>query len=189
MLTIVRLFLCFALGDFVVRAAENSVPSIVITAPAKPEPGGEWIYLTISDAKHSHELPCVFRPPYNGPVALESNRVYKFTLIKEPYKTGRLISHVVKVEQDGKMIYDREVCEAHHVKMERKEVKIIYGLIVRDAGGPTSETVQRLFPHGHEIAFGGCAIMPGSLKTEKIYVCSECRKAYEKWASANQKTK
>ena len=135
MLTIVRLFLSFAFGHFVVGAAEKSAPLTIITAPAKLEPGGEWIYLTISDAKHSYELPCVFRPPYNGPVALESNRVYTFTLMKEPYKTGRLISHVVKVEQDGKMIYDREVCEAHQVKMERTEVKIIYGLIVRDAGG------------------------------------------------------
>jgi hypothetical protein len=189
MLTIVRLFLSFAFGHFVVGAAEKSAPLIIITAPAKLEPPGEFIYLTISDAKHSYELPCVFRPPYNGPVAFESNRVYKFTVIKVPYKTGRLFSQVVKVEQDGKMIYDREVCEAHHVKMERKEVKIVYGLIVRDAGGPTSETAQRLFPHRHEISFGGCVIMPGSLKTEKIYVCSECRKAYEKWMSQNQKTK
>ena len=62
MLTIVRLFLCFAFGHFVVRAAENSVTSIVITAPAKLELGGEWIYLNISDAKHNYELPCVLRP-------------------------------------------------------------------------------------------------------------------------------
>ena len=177
--------LCFVFSQLVASAAEQSNAPVVITAPAKLEQRGDWIYLTISDAKHSYDLPWA---NYAGSVALESNRVYTFTIIEEPFRSG-FIPEVVRVERDGKMIYDREICEVHHIKMYRKEVRIAYGLILPGPGEPTGETEQRLFPHRLEVSFGGCVVSPDSPKTEKVYVCSECKKAYEKWKSKHTKTK
>lgn len=150
------------------------------------------IYLTISDAKHSYEFPWGIPPHYNGSVVLESNRVYTFTVIEEPLSllgVGSSFPVVVRVERDGKMIYDREVCEVHQIQMERKWVRIVYGLIAPGPGEPSGDTEQRLFPHRREVSFGGCVVSPDSPKTNKVYVCSQCKKAYEKWKTENTKTK
>jgi hypothetical protein len=189
MRTIVHVILCLVFSQLVADAAEQSNAPVVITAPARLEQRGDWIYLTISDARHSYDLPWAMPPHYAGSVALESNRVYTFTIIEEPSRSGFLLSDVVRVERDGKMIYDREICEVHHIKMDRKEVRIAYGLLVPGPGEPTGDIEQRLFPHRYEVAFGGCVVSPNSPKTDKVYVCSECKKAYEKWKSKNKKTK
>ena len=181
--------LCFVFSQLVANAAEQSKARVVITAPAKLEQRGDWIYLTISDARHSYDLPWAMPPHYAGSVTLESNRVYTFTIIEERSRSGFLIPEVVRIERDRKLIYDREICEVHHIKMDRKQVKIEYGLILPGPGEPTGETAQRLFPHRLEVAFGGCVVSPDSPKTEKVYVCRECKKAYEKWKSENKKTK
>jgi hypothetical protein len=175
-------------GQLAARAAESSKPPVVITAPARLEQRGDWTWLTISDAKNSYELPWALQP-HVGSVALEPNRVYTFTIVEEPFHYRFPIPQVARVERDGKVIYDRETCEAHHVKMDRKVVRIDYGLIVPGPGEPTGETEHRLFPHRHEVAFGGCVVMPDSPKTEKVYVCSECKKAYDKWRAENKSSK
>jgi hypothetical protein len=106
------------LGQLAARAAESSKPPVVITAPARLEQRGDWTWLTISDAKNSYELPWALQP-HVGSVALEPNRVYTFTIVEEPFHYRFPIPQVARVERDGKVIYDRETCEAHHVKMDR----------------------------------------------------------------------
>jgi hypothetical protein len=65
--------------------------------------------------------------------------------------------------------------------MSRKRVPIHYGFIIPDEGDPGSEISQRLFPNAAEVLLGGCVIVPGSPKTEKIYICGECKSASKKW--------
>lgn len=87
------------------------------------------------------------------------------------------------------MIYDREVCEVHQVKMELKEVPIFYGSFLPIHGGPSGETAHRLFPHHREYLLGGCVITPGSPETNKVYFCSQCKVAYGKWTKENPQGK
>src|SRR5690349_9170777 len=100
----ILLLLCFI---FVtpVRAADSAKPPVVITAPAKLEHRNDWIYLIVSDSKHSYEI------AWDEEVALQTNQVYVFTIIEEPFMRNAFLPRVTKVQQDGKTIYDREMCE------------------------------------------------------------------------------
>ncbi|HMJ65368.1 MAG TPA: hypothetical protein VK615_08445 [Candidatus Binatia bacterium] len=146
------------------------------------------MYLTISNENARYEVYWSYPPNYDRPVVLESNRVYTFTVIGEPINDcpSLVVPRVVRVEKDGKMLYDREICDVHHIRMERKEVPILYGLILPGLGEPGGDTAQRLFPHRYETRLGGCCVTPTSPKTDKVYVCSECKKAYANW-NANTK--
>ena len=85
--------------------------------------------------------------------------------------------------------YDIEVCEIHRTKMEHKEVRIAYGLILPGPDAPSTDMERRLFPHRSEYSLGGCVSTPLSSKAERVYVCPDCKKAYEKWMTDNKKTK
>jgi len=108
---------------------------------------------------------------------------------EKPYRSITTIPELRKVEWAGQTIFDIEVCEVHTSKMDYKEVKIAYGLFVPGPDEPSGDTARRLFPHRHEYSFGGCVVSADSPKTEMAYVCSDCKKAYEKWKSENSKTK
>ena len=193
-------FLLFlAIGGFVVTAAGKDRPPIIITAPAHFDDSGLWIGLPISEphpdwiciVSETHPDYTFFFPNPGGFV-LESNRVYTFTFVEEPIKQNRLkkelfVPRISRIEQAGKMIYDREACEVHHSRMERKEVRIIYGLVLPGPDAPSPDTERRLFPHGQEILLGGCISTPDR-PTGNIYVCSECKKAYAKWKADNART-
>ena len=179
------LLLCFTFVKPLIHSAESAKAPVIITAPARLENRDGWTYLIISNSNHSYELPWARPPHFDGDVALQADQVYTFTVIEEPFMRDVLIPHVAKVEQNGRTIYDREVCEVHHAKMERKKVRVVYGLIRPGAGEPSSDTERRLFPHRHEISFGGCDVGSYSPKTEKIYVCDQCKKAYAKWKAEN----
>jgi hypothetical protein len=186
-----QLLLILIAGHFAIAFCQtNSL--IFITSPAKMEWRDGWMYLRISDAKHSYEFPWGFPPRYShtGIVSLESNRVYTFTVIEEESTlipkhlmlTNIPIPRVLRIEDHGKLVWDHEVCEVHKTKMEFKEVSIVYGLIIPGPPAPTPDQELRLFPHRGEVSFGGCAVTLDSPKTESIYVCSECKEAFAWWS-------
>lgn len=86
-------------------------------------------------------------------------------------------------------IYNIEVCEIHRTKMEHEEVRIAYGLIRPGPDEPSGDTERRLFSHRRGYSLGGCVITPFSPKTMRVYVCTDCKKAYQKWMTDNKKTK
>jgi hypothetical protein len=85
------------------------------------------------------------------------------------------------------MIYDIEVCEVHKTKMEHKEVRIVYGYFLPRPDEPSYDVERRLFPHRREYSLGGCTV--NNLETERVYVCTDCRKAYDKWKAEHKKSK
>jgi hypothetical protein len=203
----VRLLL-FLIACQVAAALGETNSLIVITAPAKFELRGDSTYLTISDSKHSYDFLWAYRPQYKwafspqrniytGIVSLETNHVYTFTVIEEDPSLDSLhkdhlliktpIPRVRRIEDHGKLIWDREVCEVHWIKMDFRNVPIVYGDRLRPVPGePTSDEELRLFPHRLEVYYGGGGYGSDSPKTNKVYVCSECKKAYEKWKSEHK---
>lgn len=170
------------------KEAPSHAAPVVITAPAKFERhDDDWGYLIISDAKNHYEFAWSLAGQSSGRVAPESNRIYTFTIVEEPFRDDLPIPKIVKVERDGKTIYDREVCEVHHTKMKLKKVPIVYGLTGPAPGEPHGNVEYHLFPNRNEFYLGGCSIDDHSPKTEKVYVCGECRKAYEKWKAEHPK--
>ena len=188
MRTFVHLLL-IVLSCLAVSAADRTAETVVITAKPRFEQRGQFIELVISDTNRNFEIGWGMPPDVRFvPVSLDTNRVYMFTVAQREFHSIS-IPELRRVQLDGQTIYDIEVCEIHKTKMEHKEVRIAYGLILPSPGEPTGETAQRLFPHRHEVSFGGCVTKPDSPKTEKVYVCSACKKAYAKWKTENQKTK
>src|SRR2546423_2544860 len=100
--TVAHLLFFLAFAQLAADAGEKAKSAVVITAPAKLQARGEWIYLTIADGKDNYELPWAMPPHYAGSLALESNRVYTFTVIEEFFQRGISIPQVVRVERDGK---------------------------------------------------------------------------------------
>jgi hypothetical protein len=177
------------LGCVALPAGERSAQTVIITTKPRIEQRGQFSYLVIADTSHTFDIGWGMPPDMQFiPVSLDTNRVYTFTVVQKPFRSIT-IPELRKVQSGGQMIYDIEVCEIHKTKMEHKEVKIVYGLIIPGPDAPSGDTERRLFPHHREYSLGGCVIFQDSPKTEKVYVCSECKKAYEKWKSENKKTK
>ena len=125
------------------------------------------------------------------PVSFDTNRIYTFTILDDashrmfigvPFD-GIFSASLIKAQLDGVTVYDVEVCERHNAKMEHKEVRIIYGLYRPGPDAPSAEIERQLFPHRHEYSFGGCVGGVTGPKTEQVYVCGQCKLAYEKWKS------
>jgi hypothetical protein len=157
---------------------------------------GQYTYLVLTNEKHSCELLWAMDPKVEFfPVTLDTNRVYLFTVAERqriftlPQRPDRIISvpDLRRIRQDGKTIYDIEVCEVHKTRMEPREVQIVYGLFRRGPDEPSDDIEQRLFPHCNEYSLGGCTGM--GEKTERVYVCADCKKAYDKWKAENKKSR
>jgi hypothetical protein len=181
---VITLIFC-SLFSLTLFAADATNKTVTITAPAKFTKGNDWyVLLTIDDTKHKYDVPW-FSPGYDdGLVKLETNRVYTFTIAEELVKIHEktyTTYQVVKVQQDGKTIYDHEICEVHHAKMQFQEVPIHYGLPAPDPNDQKGEKARRLFPHGRAYVLGGCVIDDISPKTGKTYVCKQCQDAFAKW--------
>lgn len=181
-----------AIACQIANAFSQTNPIILITAPAKLEWRGDWMYLRVSDASHRYEFPWGCPPKYSptGIVSLETNHVYTFTVVEEQsllvpshlLVTNVPVPRVLRIEDQGKLIWDHEVCEVHRSKMEFKDVPIAYGLFVPRPNDPTSDEDLRLFPHRREFSNGGCAVTLKSPKTEKIHVCNDCKEAFAWWS-------
>jgi hypothetical protein len=181
--------LLIVLGCVVVSAAERAARTVVITAKPRFEQQGRLVNLVISDTNRRFDIGWGM-PPYFQfiPASLDTNRVYTFTVAQKPFHTFN-IPELRRVQLNGQTIYDIEVCEIHKTKMEHKEVRIAYGLIRPGPDEPSGDAETRLFRHRREYSLGGCIVMPDSQKTERVYVCMDCKKAYDKWKTDNKRSK
>jgi hypothetical protein len=140
------------------------------------------VYLILGDTNRTFKIALRMISPdvQFVPISLDTNQVYTFTIQQRPHRDFT-VPQLRKVQLDGRTIYDIEVCEIHNAKMDFKEVPIGYGLPGPDPDGLTYQIERRLFPHRRERVNGGCCFSDISPKTEKIYVCADCKQAYEKW--------
>ena len=75
-------------------------------------------------------------------------------------------------------------CPVHGTKLKRKSVPIEYGYPDFD---PAWEVGEKLFPHSHSYALGGCLISPDNPEKTSKMVCEDCRKAEAEWRKENDK--
>jgi hypothetical protein len=133
--------------------------------------------------------------PYN--FELDTNQVYTFVMGQRVMEMGTM--HVLeqglvkecpvrmtnaelrRIVQNGRVLFDLEICPVHAVKMAYRDVPIYYGLLLTPAGEPTFDIVQKLFPHHLEWIGGGCSMLRDSPTIGKKFVCDKCRAAYAKW--------
>jgi len=195
----IQLLACSACVQLSVHATDPFYQTAAITAPAKFEERDSFIWLVLDDAKRHYEMPWATSPRDLGIVALESNRVYNFTIeqeikelpgVKWPSGSAFTMTNetVVKVQMGGKTIYDHEMCEVHKARMEPKVAFIAYGLVKPGPDEPPYQTANQLFPHFREILYGGCCHSSDSPGTDRIYVCNECKAAYQKWKDAHKQS-
>ncbi len=172
------------------HAAEEKM-EVTITAPAKFEKESVFTRLRISDGTANYSLSWAVQQPgqpayFYYPVELVPGEKYTFRLREIPKGAteggrvyGLLDGMLSRISSGEKVLYDREVCEVHHVKMDWKDVPILSGLPTRRPDEPAWELERKTFPHRREAFNGGCIVGPD--KTSKMFVCPECRVAYEKW--------
>jgi hypothetical protein len=79
---------------------------------------------------------------------------------------------LVKIESNGKRIYDRSFCSVHAVAMELRTVEVAFGML---AFSDTERYCQDHFPHYRDFAIGGCVMSKEDEgKKVPIYVCPAC---------------
>lgn len=105
----------------------------------------------------------------NSAVAFVSDREHKrFEELIEDSKSYVL----VRIQDGSEVVFDRSVCENHHVKMVTRMAEVAYGL-----WAPSSDaemTCARLFPHYRDFILGGCVVSDSSPKTGMLYICPKC---------------
>ena len=154
---------------------------VVVTAKPQFIQENEWVNLVLRDAGQEYKVGWGMGTNVHFvPVPLNTNETYTFT-ISQQSTDDVWFSELQKVQQDGRLVYDVGICEVHHAPMQKKKVRIVYGLVEPSPGEPSFEIDAQLFPHRWEVSFGGCVDSFFSPRTEKIYVCSECKKAYQQW--------
>ncbi len=116
-----------------------------------------------------------------APADLDPEKAYTFTVV-----WSRLQAPAVeRIERDGKLIYDRSLCEVHHLQMQLQKVPFIFGEQRTEdpeqahGGEPSIRTVNQLFPNYRDVAYAGCVMEPNVRAT--VYVCRRCREAYFAW--------
>jgi hypothetical protein len=79
---------------------------------------------------------------------------------------------LLRIEQGQEVVFDRSICEVHHVKMELKDVDISYGM--PGAATEADAYCDLHFPHHRNFAEGGCVVSDTSPKSGLIYICPQC---------------
>jgi hypothetical protein len=90
---------------------------------------------------------------------------------------------LIRVESNGKRIYDRSFCSVHQVAMELRSVKVAFGLLAF----PSAERFcQEHFPHYRDFGIGGCVMTAGDEdKNIQIYGCPACVTACNAYKAAH----
>jgi len=173
----------FSFALSVVDAAELTNKQVTVVASPIFEQRGEWTCLIVSNASHFYRFWSLPARERWFEVSWDTNSIYTFVVADGPY-----MRELLKIEHQGKTLFDKEVCNVHHIKLEREEVPIIYGLIIPPTNSPPAEIERKSFPFRHrESAWGGC--IPYTIKTTKISVCAQCSAAYRKWERENRTAK
>ena len=80
------------------------------------------------------------------------------------------IEQLVRITEGEKVIFDRSVCGLHQVKMELRNVEMVYGMYAPQSKGEAY--CMKHFPHFRDFALGGCLV--GDTKLMSIYICPKC---------------
>ena len=84
---------------------------------------------------------------------------------------------LVRIEEGKQTIFDRAVCEVHHIKMPLIKAEIVYGMY---APTEVEGFCHTHLPHYRTFALGGCVMSDVSPKTTAIYLCPACVAECEK---------
>jgi len=79
---------------------------------------------------------------------------------------------------------DPEICPVHGIKMERKVMRLVYGMPSK-AEFDEMEAAKTQFLHGKDYALAGCVVKPD--KTVEGYVCPKCVEAREAWLKVHKR--
>lgn len=107
----------------------------------------------------------------SAPIAWVSTREHSDNL--DALDDANLKVHtLVRIESDGKRIYDRSFCAVHQIPMELRNVGVAFGLLKFSAA---ERYCQEHFPNYRDFGMGGCTIPEGEeYKTVPIYICATC---------------
>lgn len=170
------------LADEGARELLMSSKPVVITAKPKFGRHGPFIRLIVSDTNGTYVVPWSTDGETSFTrVSLDSNRVYLFT-VGDDFAGDVASGRLLRIEGDGRTLYDAAVCEVHKVNMQLKDFRIVYGP-VWPPDEPSPEWKDWLFPHAPEYVYvwAGCIVEADRPKTRKAYFCNQCMTAYEKW--------
>jgi hypothetical protein len=119
---------------------------------------------------------------------LEPGKTYSFTVGSSPsrLKLSEVPDYsrheLILIEAAGRVVYDRDFCAVHQRRMVRRELRILYGLVLPGSNWPSRVESEALFPNRETPPLGGCVSMPGiSAETEWQSVCPDCTRAFEEW--------
>jgi hypothetical protein len=73
---------------------------------------------------------------------------------------------------------DPAICPVHGIKMESKELRLVYGMPSK-AEFEEMRVAKTRFPHGKDYLLAGCVVRPA--KTVQGFVCPKCVEAREAW--------
>ncbi len=76
---------------------------------------------------------------------------------------------LVRVSAAGKIVFDRSICSLHHIKMEKRNVEVAYGML---AYSKAESYCIAHYPTFRDYAVGGCIV--GDTKFTQIYICPKC---------------
>ncbi len=76
---------------------------------------------------------------------------------------------LVRVSAAGKIVFDRSICSLHHIKMEKRNVEVAYGML---AYSKAESYCIAHYPNFRDYAVGGCIV--GDTKFTQIYICPKC---------------
>jgi hypothetical protein len=92
---------------------------------------------------------------------------------------------LIKVESDGKRIYDRSFCSVHQQAMELRNVSVAFGML---AFSSEEHYCQDHFPHYRDFGIGGCVMTKGDEnKMISMYICPACITACNEYKAAHPK--
>jgi hypothetical protein len=78
------------------------------------------------------------------------------------------------------------ICNVHHIAMEKKRVRIAWGLFDYDRVYSSAEI--RHFPNAQEYIMGGCVVDEKKAgERVSIYVCPACQRAKADWLAHHRK--
>ena len=110
---------------------------------------------------------------------IREDRIYQLTVAEQPLMSNgqpetdsrNWTAKILKIEDQGQIIYDASICEIHSTRMHREVVPVAYGLMIQ-----TPEEMK--FPHARYEASGGCMSGPYSPLHTYIFICDQCRREY-----------
>jgi len=74
-----------------------------------------------------------------------------------------------RISTAGKVVFNRSICSVHHIKMEKRNVEVAYGML---AHSKAESYCSAHYPNFRDYAVGGCIV--GDAKSTSIYVCPKC---------------